>query len=274
MKSLLDIKTGITMESTSEVCSNHPNRINKPIPLMMIDGNKVCPVCEGERQAELLSQRQTELLQTADKQKSYRVFEKKNILSDRGLLNASFQNYEVDQPEEVSNKDRAVEVFRRYKTDEVFNAWLVGKPGVGKSHLAMSILRNINEAGQQDKSCLFVSVDDMLLRIRNSFNDKESMYTEFYFVDLLSSVDFLVLDDLGAETGGTGSAKKATDFTLRVLYAIANGRQNKSTIITSNLTLAALEAMYDPKLVSRLMKNTCLIRFTETKDKRIKNIDF
>lgn len=274
LESLLNIQTGITMELTSEVCDNHPLRGDKPIHLMVIDGEKVCPVCEGEKRTEELAKKQENLLKVADRKTSYNVFQKKSVLTDIGLLETSFKNYEAVESEEIANKDKAVEVFRRYKGGEVFNTWFVGKPGVGKSHLSMSILRNLNEWGNQDQSCLFVSVDEMLLRIRNSFNDKESKYTEFYFVDLLSQVDYLVLDDLGAETGGTGTAKRATDFTMRVLYAIANGRQNKPSIITSNLSLVDLESMYDAKLVSRLMRDTCLIRFQNTVDKRIRNINF
>ncbi|MCG3089160.1 ATP-binding protein [Sporosarcina cyprini] len=271
---LLTLQTGITMESTSEVCGNHPYRKERPIHLMIIDGQKVCPVCESERRSEELSKKQSEIFERTFNSIAYNVFQKKSVLTDTGLLDASFKNYEVQAPEEIENKEKSVKAFKRYKKGEVFNTWFVGKPGVGKSHLSMSILRNLNESGNRDKSCLFASVDEMLLRIRNSFNDKETPFTEFYFVDLLSSVDYLVLDDLGAETGGIGTGKRATDFTMRVLYAIANGRQSKPTIITSNLTLPDLESMYDEKLISRLMRDTYLIRFQNTTDKRVRNITF
>ncbi|ARK26360.1 hypothetical protein SporoP37_15740 [Sporosarcina sp. P37] len=242
--------------------------------MMIIDGEKVCPACECQKETEALEKKESDRLNAADQNQKHSMFKRDSILTDIGLLEASFKTYIAEQPEETANKEKAAEAFRRYKQEQVFNTWLVGNPGVGKSHLAMSILRNCNEMGTRDKSCLFVSVDEMLLRIRSSFSDKESKYTEFYFIDLLTKADFLVLDDLGAETGGTGTEKKATDFTMRVLYGIANGRQNKPTIITSNLSLIALEKMYDPKLVSRLMRNTFLIRFRETTDKRIRNITF
>ena len=95
-----------------------------------------------------------------------------------------------------------------------------------------------------------------------------------YFVDLLSKVDYLVLDDLGAETGAVGTKKKASDFIQRVLYAIANGRQSKSTIVTSNLSIPALQDMYDTKLISRLLRDTYQIHFTNTSDKRVRKIEF
>lgn len=270
LKDLLKNQTTL-LELSSKVCDQHGDKV---INLIQFEGEEVCPICEREKNNQLLSQQQTAKIREAHASKAHKAFSKLSILTDTGLYNASFKSYEAKEPEEVTNKDKAVTAYRRYKEGEIFNTWFTGLPAVGKSHLAMSILRNLNETGNKDKCCLFVSVDEMLRKIRGTFDNKESIYTENYFVDLLSSADFLVLDDLGAETGATGSKKMATDFTLRVLYAIANARQNKPTIITSNLSKGELVKMYDAKLVSRLMKDTYLIRFDETSDKRIKNIEF
>ncbi|WP_181313542.1 ATP-binding protein [Planomicrobium soli] len=242
--------------------------------LIKYEEEEICPLCERERNTELLSQQQSEKIRQAHASKAYLAFSKQSILTDENLYSASFGNYEAKQHEEIANNEKAVKAYQRYKGGEVFNTWLTGMPGVGKSPLAMSILRNLNETGEKDKCCLFISVDEMLRKIRGTFDNRESIYTENYFVDLLSVADHLVLDDLGAETGATGTGKQASDFTLRVLYAIANARQNKPTIITSNLSKGELVKMYDAKLVSRLMKDTYLIKFEETSDKRIKNIEF
>jgi DNA replication protein DnaC len=126
----------------------------------------------------------------------------------------------------------------------------------------------------RDKSCLFVSIDAMLRKIKNSFNDKESRFTEEYFNKLLSNVDFLVLDDLGAETGAIDTSKTATDFVQRVLYGITNTRQDKATILTTNLDSKTLFSMYDKKLVSRLFRKPKYVIFKESKDKRTSNIPF
>lgn len=256
---------------SSSVCDQHEG---KTVHLIQYDGEEVCPLCERERNNQKLSQQETERIRQSHASKAYQAFAKLSILTDTGLYNASFRNYEANEPEEIVNKERATVAFKRYKEGEIFNTWFTGLPAVGKSHLAMSILRNLNESGERDKMCLFISVDEMLRKIRGSFDNRESIYTENYFVDLLSSADFLVLDDLGAETGATGTQKTASDFTMRVLYAIANARQNRPTIVTSNLSKSELVKMYDAKLVSRLMKDTYLIKFEETSDKRIKNIEF
>lgn len=281
MQAIADVMSRISntrMVLTSEICNKHEIQVNgevyiKEIEKISFQGEVFCPICERDIATQELSKRESSKIRHAMNKRSYNVFRNQSVLTDEDLLNASFTTYEADKLEEVQNKESATKAFASYKDGDTFTTWFAGDPGVGKSHLAMSILRNLNEAGEKNKSCLFVSIDEMFLRIRNSFDDRESRYTEHYFADLLASVDYLVLDDLGTETGGSGTKKTASDFVMRVLYAITNGRQNKSTIVTTNLTRQELERMYDRKLVSRLMKNIHVIKFSDTTDKRIKKHD-
>lgn len=278
MEKLADVMNQLKntrMASTFETCYKHETQANgkvyvKEIKKISFDGEVFCPLCERDRATEELSNQADIKIKKSMSQRNYNVFHQQNLLTDKNLLDASFTNYTVSKNEEIENKKKASDALADYKKGSVFTTWFAGDPGVGKSHLAMSILRNLNEYGEQDKSCLFISVDEMFLKIRDSFDNKESHFTEHYFVDLLASVDYLVLDDLGTETGGSGTKKMASDFVMRVLYAITNGRQNKSTIVTSNLNRQELERMYDRKLVSRLMKNMFVIKFNDTSDKRIK----
>lgn len=256
------------MELTSSWCDKHQRN------LMRHNGKEVCPTCECERFTAESEEEVRQEIQKAQVLKNYNVFKKHSILQDETLLDAAFSNYVVEEGEEKLNKERAEGAFEQYKQGEIFNTWLTGDTGVGKSHLAMAILRNLNERGAKQRKCLFVDVDEMLRKIRNSFGNKESIYTEQYFIDMLSEVDFLVLDDLGAETGDIDSEKHASEFTSRVLRAIINARQHKSTIITTNLSRQKLEQMYDKKMVSRMMKSIYLIHFKNTRDKRISNINF
>lgn len=158
--------------------------------------------------------------------------------------------------------------------ETAYTFWFNGSPGVGKSHLAMSILHALNERAHKDKSYLFIDLDEMLRRIRASFDDKSSKYTEQYFISLLCDVEYLVLDDLGAEIGNIDTNKITSDFTSRVLRAVVNARQDKSTIITTNLSSEQLLKMYDPKLISRMMRHLETIIFKDMVDKRICNIGF
>lgn len=231
-------------------------------------------MCENEKETAALEREESERFRKIIASKKYRALSEKSIVQDKTLLRASFDTYIAKTEEEVTNKQKAIACVERYIQGQAFNLWFNGSPGVGKSHLAMSMLHGLNERAHKDKSCLFIDLDEMLRRIRASFEDKSSKYTEQYFISLLCDVDYLVLDDLGAETGNIDTNKIASDFTSRVLRAVVNARQDKSTIITTNLSSEQLLKMYDPKLISRMMRHLETVIFKDTVDKRIKNIGF
>lgn len=261
----------------SSFCEKHTYRKNgedvvKPVQKMVINGQVVCPRCEIEKEDQRIQALEQQRFDELEKKIEYNVLYHKSILADNTILNADFDSFLVECEEERNNKNLAIEVADRLKNGQIFNTVLQGKQGTGKSHLAYSILREVNEL--KIGSCLFVSADQMLRMIKDSFNNKESKYTEKYFVDLLSNVTFLALDDIGAETGAIDTDKTATDFVQRVLYAITTTRQDKATIITTNLSSKTLFKMYDSKLVSRLFKNPKYILFNDSKDKRMSGIPF
>lgn len=267
------------MGSTSEICYEHTVQANgkeytKEIKKITFDGEIFCPICERDRTTQELSDEEDLKIERAMGRRKYNIFHNQSIVTDSELLNASFTNYQAVKKEEIDNKEKAAKAFTEYKDGETFTTWFSGDPGVGKSHLSMSILRNLNESGSKNKSCLYVEIEEMLSLIRDSYDNKESRYSERYFIELLSGVDYLVLDDLGAEVGGSGTKKIATDFVLRILKAVTNARQDKSTIVTTNLTRPELESIYDRRLVSRIMKDIFIIKFEDTTDKRIKKKEF
>jgi DNA replication protein DnaC len=252
----------------SDYCEAH----YKPIQKMIVKGDIVCPMCEIDKSNKRLEEEMSEYYRKIKQDEKYNTLYNKSVVEDRTLLDARFDNYITECQEEEQNKAIVLECLERYKRGEVFNLILQGKQGTGKSHLGYATLYELNQDRQ--RSCLFVSVDAMLRKIKNSFNDKESKYTEEYFNRLLSDVDFLVLDDMGAETGAIDTSKTATDFVQRVLYGITNTRQDKATILTTNLDGKTLFSMYDKKLVSRLFKNPKYVIFKDSKDKRTSNIPF
>lgn len=149
------------------------------------------------------------------------------------------------------------------------NGWLMGLPGTGKTHLAMAILKELNKI--DGVSCLFVSVEEIFRRIKEGFSNNENL--ESYYIQKMSSVDFLVIDDIGKETGSSHTDKEATDFTNRVYNAVIDARVDKTTIYTMNLNEAGLESMYDRAIVSRMTSDRDIISFHGIADKRSANED-
>ncbi|CAN7412828.1 ATP-binding protein [Peribacillus frigoritolerans] len=262
----------------SKTCDKHEivafgKKVVKPVQMMLIDGLEVCPRCEKERQDELLREEQQHFYDNAQRLIKHNTLLRDSLISDKTILNARFENYEVNQDEQRANKQKVMSLSEQYRIGNIFNIFIQGTTGAGKSHLAYSLLKSIHDSSETT-SCLYIDIDEMIRKIKDSFNNKESKYTESYFVNLLTEVDFLVLDDLGAEVGSIDTTRQATDFIQRVLRAVLNARQDKCTITTSNLSSVQLKSIYDKKIISRLFKNPRYVVFQKTEDQRVKNVPF
>lgn len=280
------------MALTSKNCeAEHVNEYGYKIKYPLYEANKlgpayeqygdqlICLQCIKEKQDALFAQKISDDAIEKEKNKRKNTMRYASVYSDQSIADAGFKNFEVTAAEEKLIKEKALKSVKHYKAkfkheaDEYFTTMLTGATGVGKSHLAMAILRNLNET--LDVECVFVNVRRMLMMIKKSWNDPKYPYDQMYFIDLLSRVDFLVLDDLGNETGSDSEAKQ---WVKDILTEALEARQTKGTIVTSNYTRDQLTKMYSEDravnaLISRLLKNTAPIVFKETNDKRVKLFD-
>ncbi len=101
----------------------------------------------------------------------------------------------------------------------------VGSVGVGKTHLAVGILKALI----RDKGvpCLFCDYRELLKSIQNSFNSSVQA-TEMGILRPVFDAEVLVLDELGAV--------RSTEWVFDTVNYILNSRynENKTTIITTN----------------------------------------
>jgi DNA replication protein DnaC len=117
-----------------------------------------------------------------------------------------------------------------------------GPPGVGKSHLAVALLRRVILT--RGASGLYYDTRELLKIIRSTYN-RETQTPELHVLAPVMEVDFLVLDDIGAE--------KPSEWVDETLNLIVNTRynQNRTTVFTSNYK--DFEAIEDPtSLLSRI----------------------
>lgn len=234
-----------------------------------------CQQCVKEQIERENNKMSKEAMANHHKRTTYDWLGNLSIFSDGSIRHATFASYIEDEQETIENKKLARGIAGEYLKGASYNTLFYGSVGTGKSHLSMSMLQAVNEYSVPFKKCLFVSTDELMRRIKDSFNNKQSSYTEQAMVERLIKADLLVLDDLGAETGSTGTDKGATDYTVRTLNAIVNGRMDKPTIFTTNLSSTELTKMYDKRLMSRMFRGTKghIIKFTDTRDKRT-DIDY
>ena len=102
---------------------------------------------------------------------------------------------------------------------------LVGSVGIGKTHIAVGILKALVE--ERGAAGLFVDYRDLLKQVQNSYNRQVSA-TELEILAPVFEAEVLVLDELGAS--------KPTDWVWDTVAHILNTRYNdrRTTIITTN----------------------------------------
>lgn len=264
-----DIRDKMFVE-TNQTCKNHNCK------MVAYKSNNAVPFCPECKKIERIKQEKDLSIKYSNqikKRKTSKVLSKDSIITDDDLKSANFDNFKVENDEEKNALHISKQSAYQYlDKNNKFNMLITGLPGRGKSHLAISILKAVNEHTEVAQSCLFVSVDELFRRIKDSFNYTDNKYSEANMVRLLNKVDLLVLDDLGSEAS-MNKDKAASDFVQKILFGIFNSRSR--IIITTNLNARELESMYNPKLISRMEKGVegHLIKFTnETTDKRL--VDF
>jgi DNA replication protein DnaC len=102
---------------------------------------------------------------------------------------------------------------------------LIGPPGIGKTHLAVSVLRQVILS--KGARGLFYDVRDLLRVIRSTYNPLVRT-AEMDILRPVMEADLLVLDDMGSE--------KTSEWVEETMNLIVNTRYNerRHTIFTSN----------------------------------------
>jgi len=142
---------------------------------------------------------------------------------------------------------RYVEQFEKIRKEKKNGLYFVGPPGTGKSHLAYGILGALLRQGVPGVCGSVPEVLDLLRPGKEAANAEERL-------ELLKSIDLVVLDDLGVE--------KSTDWALERLYMIVNARYNEvlPTIITSEFELEVLERLTGwERITSRIFEMCYLV---------------
>ena len=133
------------------------------------------------------------------------------------------------------------------------NTLITGSTGVGKSHLSYAMAKAINEgyrAKNEPKSVLFISLTEIIKEIKNGWNyGRHASLTEHEALNLMTSVAYLILDDLGAKNA---EIKPKGDWEQDFLFDILNNRD--TTIINTNLSGDELRKVYNERNTSRILK--------------------
>jgi DNA replication protein DnaC len=189
----------------------------------------VCPICEGTGWKTVVSgpnqrvarcqcrikARGETLLAAARIPKRYEHCELSSFTTDFPAAHASLALARI----------LATKFVEEYDARDGTGLLIIGKNGVGKTHLAVGIMKELILT--RGIGCLFYEYRELLKEIQNSYNASVQA-TELDVLRPVFETDVLVLDELGAE--------KPTEWKFDTISLILNSRYNnkRTTIITTN----------------------------------------
>jgi DNA replication protein DnaC len=201
---------------------------------------------------------------------------------------ASFENFDNRRENPLANETLSRAMLdartfaREYPLTDKPGLLFMGVPGVGKTHLAVAVLKVLAERGFE---ALFLDYQTLLDRIRQGYDKASGASAREAYEEALDT-DVVLLDDLGAH--------RVTDWALDTVTAIINHRYNarKATLVTTNLPDEAVgdklaekdagsgfyrvkDSLADrigARARSRLFEMCRLVRITATEDYRLRGL--
>jgi len=203
-----------------------------------------CPKC-AEEERVLEKKRQEE-----EARRQRRILWERKIggsgIPER-FRNKTLDSFIAESPEQK----RALAIAREYAENfsEVLKTGrclvFIGKPGTGKTHLAIGIGLHIMK---EDRTVLFTTVMRAMRRIRETWSSC-STETESQAISAFTTPDLLILDEVGVQSG--------SEFEKNIIFDIINERYEncRPTIVLSNLTRDELIAFLGERVFDRLRED-------------------
>ena len=185
---------------------------------------EVCPVCGGSGWKSSSADRRVVRCECRLKSRAESLLSAARI--PKRYEHCELSNFDFDGPHRHLAPARmaACKFVEEYPLDST-GLLLIGSIGVGKTHLAVGIIRELILS--KGIPCLFYDYRELLKQIQNSYNDSVKA-TELEVLRPVFETEVLVLDELGAV--------KPTEWVWDTVSLILNTRYNDSrtTIITTN----------------------------------------
>ncbi len=193
------------------------------------------------------------------------------ILKKCDFSNFSLDYYSTEKDPEIGISPRDImravlanckKFTSEFSNEESGNLLLCGPSGLGKTHIAASIANEVMAKGHlviyKSSYKLFQFLEDYKFgRI------DRNIYSVVY--DTIYDADLLIIDDFGTEF--------ITSYTQSVLFDLLSTRiaSDKSTVISTNLTLDNILDIYQERVMSRLKNEFNVLRFAGEDVRALKN---
>jgi DNA replication protein DnaC len=240
-KSLNELMGIVSSEVKDEICESHGEFESRNLFRQVWSG---CPSCAADEKA--IRQREQEEIESARKHSAWQ-----NRIGNAGIperfLDRTLESYTAKNKGQedalLFAKTYANEFGEVLKTGR--SAVFCGKPGTGKTHLSVGIGLEVMKLGG---SVLFTTVLRMMRRIKGSW-DRDSKESEAQVVELFTSPDLLIVDEIGVQFG--------SDFERNTMFDILNDRyENKlPTLLLSNLVPEEVKSFLGERVFDRLRED-------------------
>lgn len=193
---------------------------------------------------ELLKWNQDQAIKnTIDLIKLNRKNKIENSLKSSGIkslhINCTFDNYHVECEGQQIALNRSREYVLEFE-NSISNFIFSGRPGTGKNHLTSAMGKELIFKG---KSFLIITISDLMSNIKNTFVNNIS---EESLINKLSSVDLLVIDEIGVQI--------ESKYEKIIMNQIIDRRSSSKlkTGLLSNLDIIGMSNLLGERVIDRM----------------------
>lgn len=239
-------KTSVFRRATrtqDALCPVHGRYTAKLVPLPGRELWTSCPACEDEKRAKKLA---LELEQSIFGARQRRV---EDALDQAAIpprfLNRTLATFRTDSPEQAQVLKACREYVGNWPAVQQQGTCilLLGKPGTGKTHLAVGIAHAVLAIGH---TAVYTRVSGLCQAVRSTYADRSLTEREVY--QRYTAPDLLVIDELGRQYG--------SEAERMMLFEVINARYEacRPMVVVSNLEPGAFAEFLGQACFSRLME--------------------
>lgn len=239
-----------SIETRQEHCEQHGDYESRAFKFReRIMHWSICPECNRIKSEEEAATKAR--LEAEDKQRRIETRLNKAGIPLR-FRSKDFSSFVVDTDGKEKARAVAMEFAANFRKHLASGTFLVfsGKPGTGKSHLAIAIAQEVMQGG----SAIYTSAIDAVRLVRDTWR-RDSEKTEIQVLDMLASIDLLILDEIGVQYG--------TEAEQVTLFDIIDKRYRDMmpTILLTNLNAAGMKQFLGDRSYDRLREGGIWVTF-------------
>ncbi|MER2949615.1 ATP-binding protein [Morganella morganii] len=167
---------------------------------------------------------------------------------------ATFETYHPANPDAKNNLEICREYAETWLSRKTAGEALIlcGTPGTGKTHLAVSIARQVATEAQES---VFITTAARIIRAFRRTWAGDAEYSELDVLEKYCYPGLLIIDEIGVQYG--------TDSERNILFEVINDRYEDMlpTIMISNLPLNELAPLLGERVVDRMLEGGAVLSF-------------